>query len=106
MRLSIIAGLALVAATSTATGQTRDSARGRLLYETHCIQCHTEQMHWRAAARARDWGTLRMWVQRWQGEAQLQWTEADIDAVAGHLNETIYRFPRPATVVARPDALR
>ncbi|WP_205960652.1 cytochrome C [Ramlibacter rhizophilus] len=68
--------------------------RGRLLYETHCIECHTTQMHWRDQRLAQDWDSLRAQVQRWQGTARLQWSEADIDEVTRHLNETIYQFPR------------
>ena len=71
-----------------------DVSRGQLLYGTHCIECHTAQMHWRARSRVRDWASLKAQVRRWQGEAGLKWTEDDIDAVARHLNETIYRLPR------------
>lgn len=70
-------------------------SRGALLYETHCITCHTEQMHWRDQRRARDWATLREQVGRWQGEARLNWDSDDIEAVARYLNDTIYRFPAP-----------
>lgn len=70
-----------------------DVSRGQLLYSTHCIECHTTQMHWRARRQVRDWESLKAQVRRWQGEARLQWTEQDIDAVARHLNATIYRLP-------------
>lgn len=69
--------------------------RGALLYGIHCIECHTVQMHWRTLQRARDWDSLKAEVRRWQGTAQLQWTEEDILAVTRHLNDTIYQFPRP-----------
>lgn len=69
--------------------------RGQLLYTTHCVECHTTQMHWRAQRLARDMDGLRAQVRRWQGEARLQWSDEDIDAVARHLNDTIYQFPRP-----------
>lgn len=69
--------------------------RGALLYGNHCIECHTVQMHWRTLQRARDWDSLKAEVRRWQGTAQLQWTEDDILAVTRHLNDTIYQFPRP-----------
>jgi mono/diheme cytochrome c family protein len=65
-----------------------------LLYSTHCIECHTTQMHWRANRQAIDWDTLKFQVRRWQGVANLGWTEADADDVARYLNDTIYRFPR------------
>jgi hypothetical protein len=69
-------------------------SRGELLYSTHGIVCHPTRMHWRDQRRARDWESLKAQVRRWQGEAQLQWSEEDIEAVARHLNETIYRFPQ------------
>jgi mono/diheme cytochrome c family protein len=94
MRRFLLACLVLVAA-PPAIGQARDASRGRLLYDNHCIECHTEQMHWRTLGTARDWDTLKAQVRRWQGEARLQWSEDDIDAVARHLNDTIYGFPRP-----------
>jgi len=107
MRPSLLACfLLLVAAVPPAMGQARDASRGSLLYDTHCIQCHTQQMHWRTLGRARDWDTLKAQVRRWQGEAQLQWTEGDIDAVARHLNDTIYGFPRPDDAAAWSPQLR
>ncbi|MCG2594394.1 cytochrome c [Ramlibacter sp. XY19] len=84
-----------------AVAQEPDAERGRLLYSNHCIECHTEQMHWRTLHQARDWDSLRAQVRRWQGEARLPWSAEDIDAVARHLNDTIYGFPRPTAPVAR-----
>ncbi len=51
-------------------------------------------MHWRQQSLARDWESLKGQVRRFQGIARLQWSEEDIEAVARHLNETIYRFPQ------------
>ena len=69
--------------------------RGQLLYSTHCIECHSTQMHWRAQRQALDWESLKAQVRRWQATADLRWTEADITEVARHLNETIYQVPEP-----------
>lgn len=69
--------------------------RGRLLYETHCIACHSAQVHWRDQRAARDWASLFAQVRAWQARASLGWSEDDIEAVAQHLNDTIYRFARP-----------
>ncbi len=71
-------------------------SRGELLYTTHCIACHSEQMHWREKKLANDWPSLRVQVKRWQGVAQLQWTDDDIEGVARYLNERFYGFPRAA----------
>ena len=69
-------------------------SRGQLLYSTHCIACHTTEMHWRDKKAATDWPSLRFQVRRWQGNAGLGWSEADILEVARYLNESIYRYPQ------------
>jgi mono/diheme cytochrome c family protein len=94
---SILPSLLLIAA-GAAHGQAEPPGRGQLLYSTHCIECHTQRMHWRDAALARDWDTLKTQVRRWQREARLDWDEDDIEAVARYLNESIYRFPRPVAM--------
>lgn len=99
MRTTTVAFLLLAAAAGAVQAQGAD--RGQLLYTTHCIECHTVQMHWRSQRLARDWETLRKQVVRWQSTAGLQWSDADIDAVARHLNDTVYRFPR-SQALARP----
>lgn len=67
--------------------------RGELLYTTHCIACHNSQMHWREQRLATDWPSLRAQVRRWQGVANLGWSDDDILEVSRHLNDRIYRFP-------------
>jgi hypothetical protein len=71
-------------------------SRGGLLYSTHCIGCHTTQMHWRDSRQAYDWDSLKVQVRRWQANAGLQWGEPDITEVSRYLNEIIYRYPTPA----------
>ena len=74
-------------------------SRGELLYATHCIACHTTQMHWRDQKVATDWSRLKSEVRRWQRTAALDWSEADIVEVARYLNDSIYRFaqtPEPS----------
>jgi mono/diheme cytochrome c family protein len=82
-----------VLAPAHAHAQTAAPSRGALLYNTHCIECHSTQMHWREQRLARDWHSLKAQVRRFQGVAGLAWNEEDIDAVARHLNDTIYRYP-------------
>jgi mono/diheme cytochrome c family protein len=67
--------------------------RGELLYSTHCIACHTEQVHWRDQRLATDWDSLARQVRRWQENARLNWSEEDVAAVAQHLNRLFYHFP-------------
>lgn len=77
------------------------AGRGALLYDTHCVECHTSQVHWRARRLARDWGSLREEVLRWQATARLDWSPADVDEVTRYLNDTVYRFEPPARVSGR-----
>jgi mono/diheme cytochrome c family protein len=69
--------------------------RGELLYATHCVGCHTTQVHWRAKKLASDYATLLAQVARWQEVAKLGWSADDVDAVARYLNGLYYRFPVP-----------
>ncbi|WP_158100951.1 hypothetical protein [Variovorax sp. JS1663] len=72
-------------------------SRGALLYETHCIACHTDQVHWRQRRLATDWPSLKAQVWRWQSDAALGWGDDDVVDVARYLNEEFYRFPDPAS---------
>lgn len=75
-------------------------SRGELLYTTHCIACHTTQMHWRDQRAASDWPRLKAQVRRWQGATSLAWSDSDILEVARYLNDTFYRFEMTADVVS------
>jgi mono/diheme cytochrome c family protein len=91
----IIQAAILAITCTTASAQSpRTPTRGELLYTTHCIECHTAQMHWRDKKLATDWQSLLAQVQRWQALAGLQWTEDDVVEVARYLNDTIYRHPQ------------
>ena len=72
----------------------RAESRGELLYSTHCIACHTSQMHWRDKKLATDWDSLKAQVQRWQAGAMLGWNEQDVVEVTRYLNDRFYRFPQ------------
>ena len=41
----LVAGV--LASTLVLAPSARSQSRGELLYSTHCIACHTSQMHWR-----------------------------------------------------------
>jgi mono/diheme cytochrome c family protein len=69
------------------------AARGQLLYETHCIACHSTQMHWRDQRRVDSWASLLAQVGQWQARERLNWSHEDIEAVARHLDRSIYRLP-------------
>lgn len=98
MRTCLILAILTVAITSTAAFAQPASAatRGELLYNTHCIACHSMQVHWRSGKMATDWASLLAQVRRWQAAAALQWSEADITEVARYLNNTSYHFAHDA----------
>lgn len=87
-----LAPLLLAACAAGAHAQAGAPSRGQLLYATHCVECHNAQVHWRNQRQVRDWETLRAWVRHWQGDARLQWTEEDVEAVARYLNDSVYHF--------------
>jgi mono/diheme cytochrome c family protein len=98
MRMPILIALLVIGA-SPLLAQTPVrpvSSRGALLYETHCVSCHTTQVHWRDRRLATDWTTLSAQVRRWQSNAGLRWTDEEIEEVVRYLNATIYRFPDEA----------
>jgi mono/diheme cytochrome c family protein len=72
------------------------ASRGELLYTTHCIACHTKQVHWRDRRLVADHSSLTVQVARWQKNTGLDWSSEDIQDVARYLNATLYRFPDPA----------
>lgn len=95
-RVGCITGAALALGLGSAAALAQAAPvpdRGQLLYATHCIACHTAQVHWRDRKLATDWPRLKQQVRLWQAAARLGWTDADIVDVARHLNETIYRLP-------------
>ncbi|MBP6252310.1 MAG: cytochrome C [Rubrivivax sp.] len=91
---TIIALVGLLLATSLAAAE---PSRGQLLYDTHCIACHSTQLHWREKRVVQDWPGLLVEVGAWQARAQLRWSAADIEAVAAYLNQTLYRLPSAPT---------
>lgn len=76
-----------------APGAALSQSRGALLYDTHCIACHTKQVHWRQRRLATDWPSLLAQVWRWQSEAALGWNDDDVMEVARYLNGEFYHLP-------------
>ena len=72
------------------------AARGELLYSTHCLACHSAQIHWRDRKVVTDWASLKAQVRRWAANTSLGWSDDEIADVARFLNATIYRFPAAA----------
>lgn len=72
-----------------------EPSRGELLYSTHCLACHSTQIHWRDKQAAQNWAGLKAQVSRWQITTGLSWSEEDITQVATYLNARFYQFPLP-----------
>ena len=92
----IAAAATLVFAVAAAWAQTAPvvPSRGELLYDTHCKACHTTRLHWRDRRQATDWESLKQWVDRWQRQLRLEWSDADVAEVARYLNERYYHHPQ------------
>jgi mono/diheme cytochrome c family protein len=90
----------VLACSLVATPSAMAQSRGELLYTTHCISCHTTEMHWRDKRSANNWPGLKVQVRRWQDAASLAWGDSDILDVSRYLNETIYHFEQTADPVS------
>ena len=66
--------------------------RGRLLYENHCVLCHTPNIHRRPNRAPLDAAQLREIVTSWQREEKLRWSDQDVEDVVQFLRESFYRF--------------
>ena len=77
------------------SGTKIDTTRGRgaMLYDNNCIQCHTQQIHWREKKIATDWESLIAQVDRWQRTSGLEWSKNDIKEVSRYLNGEFYHYP-------------
>jgi mono/diheme cytochrome c family protein len=75
------------------SGAKTDTGRGSMLYDNHCIQCHTRQIHWREKNSVTDWESLIAQVDRWQHASGLLWSQADIEEVSRYLNSKYYHYP-------------
>lgn len=96
-RVLLLSACMIVGASALAQPQQgQQAARGELLYSTHCIACHTTQIHWRAKKRVVDWSSLKAEVRRWAGNAGLGWSADEVVEVTRYLNSTLYRFPTSA----------
>jgi len=85
------------AAEPEAPAPVADGQRGRLLYETYCVACHTTQAHWRDKHIVRSWADLLYQVTRMQSNAGQEWGMKEVIDVAAYLNELFYKMSCPIT---------
>lgn len=69
-----------------------DANRGQLLYENHCMVCHTSIVHVRERRKANSREEIEAWIVRWQTELGLNWDSGEVDDVAEFLNQRFYRL--------------
>ena len=86
---SAMAMMLLLVAGNTIAG---DAERGRLLYENHCMVCHTSVVHVRDRRKAKTREDIQSWIRRWQAVLGLSWGPNEIDDVTEFLNDRFYRL--------------
>lgn len=91
--------LLLVGWVLAADARAQDPERAELLYDTHCMGCHTTQVHWRDRKLVTDWASLLEQVRRWQAIQRLGWSDEDIVRVARYLNRRHYQLPETGAPV-------
>jgi len=87
--------LSIAAAIAAEPAERADAARGALLYEASCGECHTTQAHWREKHVVKTWPELLFQVERWQHIAGRGWSAREIEDVAAYLNQHFYRMRCP-----------
>ncbi|KPJ92692.1 MAG: hypothetical protein AMJ55_09425 [Gammaproteobacteria bacterium SG8_15] len=70
----------------------KERSRGQLLYENHCGGCHETSVHGRDPRKAASISEIRHWINVWQKELKLDWSEAEIDDVTSYINFKYYKF--------------
>jgi len=93
MRPASVFLLALLAALPAAA---QDPARGRLLYETHCLSCHYERIHDRDAAHSRivTRAGLLAEVSERAALTRQPFTRDDLEDIAEYLDRSHYRLKK------------
>lgn len=87
---------ALVVALAAVPALAQDAARGRALYELHCLECHYERIHRREPARSlvRTRAQLRHEVARRAEAMPRRFSPAEIEDLVEYLDRSHYRLPR------------
>jgi hypothetical protein len=89
-RFEFLAGLV---AALCVPAQAQDLERGKLLYETHCNECHYERVHQRLRSDVKGLDDLRDTVWRRSRETKRRTFSLDeIEDITQYLNASHYRF--------------
>lgn len=84
----LVCGLAFV---SGANAQ----SQAKTTHDTYCIMCHGTELYTRESRIANDYATLRAQVDRWQGNAALNWSNTEINIMTDWLAERYYGLSCP-----------
>ena len=87
----LVAGLA-----ASLPAASQDAARGRALYETHCLACHYERIHKREPSRSivQSMSDLRAEVAFRARLTERPFTRADLDDIVEYLDRSHYKLKR------------
>lgn len=87
----LVAALALVCLPVAA----QDPGRGKLLYQTHCGDCHYERVHQRDRDKSRiqSLADLRDMVARRAQQTGRPFTLEDLEDLVEYLNRSYYKLP-------------
>lgn len=87
---------------ATAIAQLADPERGRVLYENHCVACHTQRVHTRPNRIALTRAEVRAIVDHWQRQQNLIWSEQDTADVVEFLGRTQYKLAPSTDRLSKP----
>ncbi len=68
-----------------------DAARGKLLYETSCNQCHTKSVSGRPNRTAKSVSDIRKRVIQWESYKGYHWSNEEVEDVTQYLNDRFYK---------------
>ena len=90
-----LAGVVLLVLPAPSAGQDVPSLdRGRALYQTHCVVCHTDKVHRRVPPLPIGVDDLRFIVAVWATQQGLRWSREEIEDVVYYLDRVHYRFEK------------
>lgn len=84
----------LVCGLGFASGANAQS-QAKTMHDTYCIMCHGTELYTRESRIANDYETLRAQVNRWQGNAALNWSNTEINIMTDWLAERYYGLSCP-----------
>lgn len=90
--LSLTGATVLLVCAASSAAYAADAERGRVLYETHCIVCHTPRIHMRPNKLPLTREDLRILVDDFRRMENPAWTPEETEDVVEYLSRTRYHF--------------